>query len=133
MINKKGNITQIFTLIVAIAILIITTVYLVNMLAPFIWYQKLQNIADKYVYVVERFGYLTVSEKEELYQELAKEGFDISCITIECPSKKMVYGQKFEFNITYKLTLEHGVLNGINASESKIVWLHIKKHGYSKV
>lgn len=53
--NKKGDITQIFTLIVSMGILLITIVYIINMLTTFVWYQKLKNISDKYVYVVERF------------------------------------------------------------------------------
>lgn len=131
--NKKGNITQIFTLIVSMAILVITIVYIINMISPFIWYQKMQNIADKYVYIVERFGYLTDSEKSELYKELSKEGFDINNITLECPSRKLEYGQMFNFNLTYKLKLEYSILTGKIEREAKDVVLHVKKYGYSKI
>lgn len=131
--DKKGNITQLFTLIVSLAILVITIVYILNMLTPFIWYQKLQNIADKYVYVVERFGYLTESENEELFKELIKEGFDINNIYLECPSKKLAYGEKFKFNLSYRLKLEYGMWNKTVERETKEILLHVKKYGYSKI
>lgn len=131
--NKKGDITQIFTLIVALAILVITIVYIINMLTPFVWYQKLQNIADKYVYIVERFGYLTEDEKEELYKELTSEGFDINNISLECPSGRLEYGEMFNFNLTYKLKLEYGMLTEEIKRETKEVLLHVKKYGYSKM
>lgn len=131
--NKRGNITQIFTLIVALAILIITIMYVINMLTPFVWYQKLQNIADKYVYVIERFGYLTQNEKEELYKELKNEGFDINNISLECPSRNLEYGEMFRFNLTYKLKIDYGIINGEIKRETKDILLHVKKYGYSKI
>ena len=63
--TKNGNVSYIFTLIISIGMLFITIVTVVNMLTPFIWYQKLENIASKYVYIVEKFGYMTEVEKEE--------------------------------------------------------------------
>jgi len=131
--NKNGDVTGVFTLIVSLAILIITIMYVINMLTPFIWYQKLQNIADKYIYVVERFGYLTESEREELYKELIKEGFDINNVYLECPNKRLAYGEKFNFNLTYKLKLEYGMLKNTIERETKEVLLHVKKYGYSKI
>ena len=130
--NKKGEVTQIFTLLVSFAILVITIVYIINMLMPFVWYQKLQNIADKYLYIVERFGYLTESEKEELYKDLTNEGFDTNNIIVEYPDKKLEYGKKFNFNITYKLNLKYGVLDDEIKRETKEVLIHVKKYGYSK-
>jgi len=131
--NKKGDVTGLFTLIVSLAILVITIVYIVNMLTPFVWYQKLQNIADKYVYVVERFGYLTESEKEELYNELIKEGFDINNVSLECPSKRLEYGEKFNFNLTYRLKVEYSLLKKLAERETKEVLIHVKKYGYCKI
>ena len=131
--NKRGDITQIFTLIISLAILVITIVYIINMLTPFVWYQKLQNIADKYVYVVERFGYLTEDEKDELYKELKKEGFDVNYISLECPSYRLEYGEVFNFNLTYKLKLEYGMIQDKIKRETKDIFLHVKKYGYYKI
>lgn len=131
--NKKGNISQIFTLVVSLAILIITIVYIINMLTPFIWYQKLKNIADKYVYVVERFGYLTDIEREELYKDLSKEGFDMAKITLECPKEKLEYGQMFSFNLKYNLNIEYGIFADGIKRDSKNILLHVKKYGYAKI
>lgn len=130
--NKKGNITQIFTLIVSLALLVTTIIYIISMLTPFIWYQKLQNIADKYVYIVERFGYLTEIEKEGLYKELIEEGFDIKNIALECPENKLEYGEMFKFNLTYKLRVEYMIMDNIFKRETKEVMLRVNKYGYSK-
>lgn len=130
--NKKGNITQIFTLIVSLALLVTTIIYIISMLTPFIWYQKLQNIADKYVYVVERFGYLTEVEEEELYKELVSEGFDINNIVLECPNNKLEYGEMFRFNLTYKLKVDYMIMNNDFKRETKEVMLRVEKYGYSK-
>ena len=130
--NKKGNITQIFTLIVSLALLLTTIIYIISMLTPFIWYQKLQNIADKYVYIVERFGYLTEFEQEELYKELVSEGFDINNIVLECPNNKLEYGEMFKFNLTYKLRLDYMIMDNDFKRETKEVMLRVKKYGYTK-
>lgn len=130
--NKKGNITQIFTLIVSLALLVTTIIYIISMLTPFIWYQKLQNIADKYVYIVERFGYLTEFEQEELYKELVSEGFDINNIVLECPNNKLEYGEMFKFNLTYKLRLDYMIMDNDFKRETKEVMLRVKKYGYTK-
>lgn len=130
--NKKGNITQIFTLIVSLALLVTTIIYIISMLTPFIWYQKLQNIADKYVYIVERFGYLTEVEEEELYKELVSEGFDINNIVLECPNNKLEYGKMFRFNLTYKLKVDYMIMDNDFKRETKEVMLRVKKYGYSK-
>ena len=131
--DKKGNVTQIFTLIVSLAMLVVTIIYIISMLTPFIWYQKLQNIADKYVYIVERFGYLTEIEEEELYKELSSEGFDIDNIVLECPNHKLEYGEMFKFNLIYKLKLDYMTVNSDFNRETKEVMLRVKKYGYAQI
>ena len=131
--NKKGNISYIFTLGISVMMLLITIVTIINMLTPFIWYQKLENIASKYVYVVEKFGYLTIVEKEELINELKNDGFDERKITIECPEYKLAYGESFKFELTYKLKMNGIIFNTEIKRETKEVLLHVRKYGYSKI
>ena len=57
--NKKGNVAFSLTIVISLMFFVVLAVYIVNMITPFIWYQKLENIANKYVYVIEKFGYLT--------------------------------------------------------------------------
>ena len=131
--KKQGNITTPITIIVSLGLLIVLTIYIINTITPFIWYQKLQNIASKYVYVIERFGYLTDSEEQELYRELKEEGFNINNIELDCPKVYLEYGTLFKFEIKYTLYQQYGVIqNGIK-NEARQVPLHIKKYSYSKI
>ena len=131
--TKNGNVSYIFTLIISIEMLFITIVTVVNMLTPFIWYQKLENIASKYVYIVEKFGYMTEVEKEEMLNELQNDGFDINKITLLCPEKRLAYGEGFKFELTYKLNINNIMYNEEIKRETKEVMLHVKKYGYSKI
>lgn len=133
MCRKQGNITTTITLIVSLGFLVILTVYVVNTIIPFIWYQKLQAVANKYVYVIEKFGYLTESEEKELYNDLKDEGFDVSKIKLECPKSQLEYGSLFEFELTYNLEQEYGVIASGIKKEARTVSLSIKKYGYSKI
>ena len=131
--KKEGNITTSITLIISLAFLIIIAIYIINMIVPFIWYQKLQGIANKYVYVIERYGYLTNSEEKELYEELKEEGFDLAYIQVDCPKNRLEYGTLFKFEIKYELQQQYNViLNGIK-NEARTIPLKIKKYSYSKI
>ena len=131
--NKKGNATMAITLIVSLGFLLIFAIYIINSITPFIWYQKLQAVADKYIYIVEKFGYLTEDEEKELYQELENEGFDISKVLLECPKSYQEYGTLFEFKITYTLSQEYSIISNGIKNEAREVPLQIKKYGYSKI
>lgn len=133
MYRKKGNVTSAITLIISLAFLLILTVYIINTITPFIWYQKLQAVANKYVYVIERFGYLTDSEEKELYKELEQEGFDINLVELDCPKSYLEYGTLFKFEITYTLSQEYNVISNGIKNEARTVPLRIKKYGYSKI
>ena len=131
--KKQGNVTATITLIISLAFLLITAVYIINIITPFVWYQKLQAVAEKYVYIIERFGYLTDEEEQELYQELKQEGFEIDKIILDCPKSYLEYGTLFKFEITYNLSQEYSVIaNGIK-NEARNISLQIRKYGYSKI
>ena len=131
--KKQGNITATITLIISLAFLLITAIYIINTITPFVWYQKLQAVAEKYVYIIEKFGYLTDAEEQELYQELQQDGFEIDKITLDCPKTYLEYGTLFKFEITYTLSQEYTVIvNGIK-NEARDIPLQIRKYGYSKI
>lgn len=132
--NKKtGNVTTAITLIISLAFLLIITIYIINTIIPFVWYQKLQAVADKYVYIIEKFGYLTDDEEKELYKELEEDGFDISKVTLKCPKSYLEYGTLFKFEITYNLAQEYNIISDGIKSEARTVPLQIRKYGYSKI
>lgn len=131
--RKKGNATTAITLIISLGFLLILAIYIINTIIPFIWYQKLQSVANKYVYIIEKFGYLTDGEEKELYKELEQDGFDLNQVQLECPKSYLEYGTLFKFEITYNLQQEYSVIaNGIK-NEARIVPLRIRKYGYSKM
>ena len=131
--KKKGNITMTISLIVSLGFMLILTVYIINTIIPFIWYQKLQALANKYVYVIERFGYLTDNEEQALLTDLEEEGFDLSHIKFECPKSYLEYGTLFKFEITYTLYQEYNVIASGIKNEARTVPLTIRKYGYSKI
>ena len=130
---KKGNVSYIFTLIISIGMLFITIITIINMLTPFIWYQKLESIVSKYLYVVEKFGYITTFEKDTMLKELKNEGFDTNKIIIICPETRLPYGSNFKFEVVYKLNFNNILYQNEIKRETKEILLHVKKYGYSKI
>ena len=90
--------------VVGICAICIFIACIINFITPLILQQKLQTIVNKYMYVIERYGYLTSSEKHTLLDELNKENLDISRITIEFPEFKKAYGERLEFSVSYRYT-----------------------------
>ena len=130
---KRGNATTAITLVVSLGFLLVLAMYIINTIIPFVWYQKLQAVANKYVYVVEKFGYLTDTEEKELLNELKEDGFDLNKIQIDCPKSYLEYGTLFKFEITYNLNQQYSVIDNGIKNEARTVPLRIRKYGYSKI
>lgn len=130
--NKKGNTAVTYPLILFISIMfiIMISVFFINSIFPFIWYQKLNLIAQKYMFVIEKFGYLTDLEKNTLINDLVSQGFDISKIEIYAPSSKKSYGELLEFKIKYEYNYKN--VNGLNL-EDKTIDMFVLKSSYSKI
>lgn len=130
---KNGNtllVTPIIVLFSIISILVLG-IFFINAIKPFIWYQKLNDISNKYMFVIEKFGYLTYEEKNNLENELVESGFDINNITILCPETQKSYGEILEFYIKYEFNFKLPTLiNNINNNKIGIV---VKKYSFSKV
>lgn len=128
---KKGItvLTTPLILILSILLLTVLAIFIINLIIPFIKYQKLDQIASKYMFVIERFGYLTEAEYNLLKQELIKENFEIQNIEIKYPKEKLEYGTLFEFSIKYNYNLSLPLK--IKEYEKQIP-INIKKYAYSK-
>ncbi len=115
-------------IIIAIGLMMIATliVFCVKILTPYIWYEKLSSTCLKYVFVMEEYGYLTNNEKNNLYKELEKQGFDKSCLTINCTSKKQSYGNIIYLNVNYLYKTEMPLLG------EKIIPMSINRESVSK-
>lgn len=134
-INKKGitMVTMPIILTLSIVILIIITYFLLNNLTPFIWYEKINQISNKYLFVIEKYGYLTLKEKEQLLQELKSQGFDTEKIKISAPTTKKAYGEIIEFKIEYNLGQNTiGVENGNIKLLKRNINMVVKKSSYIK-
>jgi len=131
--NKKGNTTVAITLLISLAFLLVLTIYIVNMITPFIWYQKLENISSKYIYVIERFGYLTQEEEDKLYEELKNDGFNVRNVVVDCPKQPLEYGTLFKFEIKYNMRQNYNIINNGIKNEARYISLRLKKYSYSKI
>lgn len=126
--KKKGSTAVSVAILTVVGIMLVCVLiaYIINLITPLILQQKLQAIANKYMYVVEKYGYLTEKEKDELLEELESESFDISRITLNYPSVKRPYGEILELSITYK----YNSIPVFGMEERNIT---VKKNSYSKV
>lgn len=130
---KKGQsvITTPIIVLFSIALLVIMTVYCINMIMPFVWYQKMQFIATKYMYIIDKYGYLTTKELILMKEEMKESGFDMNMLKITAPLQKKEYGKLIELKIEYSLKQKIPLLNS-NILQREIP-LIIKKYSYSKV
>ncbi len=133
--QRSGNtvVTMPIILIISIFILINIGVYMIELTKPFLTYEKLNTIALKYMFIIEKYGYLTEIEKNNMLNELSNKGIDISKISLKFPNMIKEYGEVIEFNITYLEyinlpSLSNGKLD-IDKKEIKIV---VNKNSYSK-
>lgn len=134
--RKKGNmiVTYPIVMIVCIFCIVIIGMFFINSIIPFIWYQKLNTTVQKYMFVVEKFGYLTSSEKNDLFNELTAQGFESDKIKISVPSSPKSYGELVNLTVEYEYNLKNIVLNNLNVGYSnKIINLKVSKNSYSKV
>lgn len=133
--DKKGSslITTPIITMFSVVVLISTFICIINYMLPFIWYEKLNLITQKYTYVVEKFGTLTTSERKNLEIDLINRGFDISKIKITLPDENLKYGNLFEFSINYKyLNKELKFTNGLLGYKETLLPIKVSKYGYIK-
>lgn len=133
---RKGNAIATYPLIIFMCVLfiIIIGVFFINSIIPFIWYQKLNTVTQKYMFVIEKFGYLTDLEKQNFINELEEKGFDKNNIEIIAPEERKTYGELIELKVNYKY-----IYNKINyyqrmfSKEANYINMEIKKSSFSKI
>ncbi len=133
--NKRGEtlIAVVFVTFVCIMITVYIFYYLFNIINVFICYEKLNNIALKYMFILERFGYITAEEKKEMVNDLTSNGFDEENITINVPTLKSKFGEKLELSIEYKFRLDSIIVNNVFSKETEYINLKVKKACYNKI
>lgn len=134
--SKKGNSIVTYPLIVFISMIFLISigVFLINCIFPFIWYQKLNSTAQKYMFVIEKFGYLTDTEKQNLLNELSSQGFDLNNIQIFAPNERKTYGELIEFKLEYNYEYKNiEFLDNKFDTTNKYIDMIVSKNSYSKI
>jgi len=132
---KHGNtvLTMPFVIIISFVVVIVFGIFAINMILPFVWYQKLQLTSYKYMYIIEKYGYLSNEEETNLIEELAEKGFDKEELKIETPNQSKGYGNIIEFNITYNYKQKLPLWKGSFKMQTKDIPLNVRKVIISKV
>lgn len=127
---KKQNGSSILTapIIIAIGIifLAILIVFTVNILTPYIWYEKLSSMCIKYIFIMEEYGYLTQLEQSNLIKELINQGFKEKNLRLDCTKSIQSYGSPIFLEIKYDYELN---LPGV---DNKIIPMKIDRYSVSK-
>lgn len=130
--RKRGGTTVTYPLVLFISVIsvIMIGIFFINLIVPFIWYQKLNSISQKYMFIIEKFGYLTDSEKSNLINELNLQGFDTNNVTVYAPNNKRSYGELIELKIEYNYKYKN--INRFKL-ENKVINMVVLKSSYSKI
>lgn len=133
--KKNGNtvLTMPFVIVISFVTIIVFGIFAINMILPFVWYQKLQHVSYKYMYIVEKYGYLTKAEEINMIEELEEKGFKKEELKIETPSEPKGYGNIIEFNIMYNYKQKLPSWKGSFKMQTKNIPLNVRKVIISKV
>lgn len=136
-VKKKVSGTTLLTIPILLffcfIFLLTVGVFLMNIMKSFVWYEKLNHISNEYIFLIEKFGYLTVSEKEKLEEDLRKSGFEIEKIKIEYPDKKVPYGTLIQFCIQYELDIPMlNFINKLDKRKNQNIIIEVNKYSFSK-
>ena len=106
--EKRGSSILTTPIIVAIGILLVTTLVLVTveLLVPYLWYEKLSSATIKYIYIMEEYGYLTSKEASLLKEELINQGFEGKSMSLNYTNNKVEYGEPIYLKIDYNYKLK---------------------------
>ena len=106
--RKKGSAILTTPIIVAVGILLVTTLVLltVEILVPYLWYEKLSSTTIKYIYVMEEYGYLTSKESSLLKEDLIEQGFEGKNISLKYTNNKVAYGEPIFLELEYKYEMK---------------------------
>ena len=126
--NKSGSSVLTTPIIIAFGIMIVTVLLLlvVEVIMPYLWYEKLSSTSIKYVYLMEEFGYLTNKEANLLKEDLENQGFKMKNINIEYTNNKVDYGEPIYLKIFYKYELK------IPLASSKLIDMQVERNAVCK-
>ncbi|MDD4066548.1 MAG: hypothetical protein PHH22_01060 [Clostridia bacterium] len=134
---KKGNslITVPIMLVFSIVVLITIGTLLLNIIQPYIMYEKLLSITLKYMFVLEEYGYLNSNDIQNIVHDLALQGFDRNNIVINATNTLQEYGDNvfLDIHYTYYMNVYMILPNSLIVRNNlKEVPMHVVKYGVSK-
>lgn len=102
--NNKGNSILTTPIIISIGVIFVSALIVlsVNILMPYIWYEKLSGSCIKYIFIMEEYGYLTKKEVKNLKKELENQGFDEEKIDVSYTSSRVAYGSPIFLKVEYE-------------------------------
>lgn len=133
--EKRGNTSIVMPIMIVISVIIIITVgfCLFQIIIKFINYEKINTVALKYMFVIEKFGYLTYVEKEELINDLVNKGLKEENITVYAPQSPKQAGELLEFTIKYKDKIQiPKIINKNEEDKSMPIDIIVTKSTFSK-
>lgn len=131
--KKRGSSALATPIMIGISIIILSVLFVlvINLITPFILYLKIENIATKYIFVIEKFGYLTEIEKNNMLNELNSQGISSNYVTVECPNKKEPYGNLISLSINYEY--QYNIPGFSNDQKERKTMISVKKNSFSKI
>jgi len=135
--GEKGSTVLVTPLIWVISILIFLffLVTSLNVIEPFVIYQKISETSLKYIFIMEEYGCLAAKDKENLLKELSQKGLDISKVKIFANERVREYGQVVELNIQYRYSFKQAKFHNHTLMPEYIeddIAMCISKKGVSK-
>jgi hypothetical protein len=106
----------------------------VNILKPFIVYEKLSSSSLKYIFVMEEYGYLTIREREKLKSDLEGKGLEKDRINLRATSEEREYGEPISLILSYDCPLTLPSFNNsfIPTLNKKDIEVKVSKYSFSK-
>lgn len=133
--NKNGSsaISTTLTTIFCIFLLTIFAITIIRIIMPLLIYHKMQTIVVKYMYVIEKYGYLTHTEYTSLLNEIIACGIDGNSVNIEYPSSPQNYGTLLKLKVEGNYTNKLIVLGDSFSQKLTTTNISVIKYSYSKI
>lgn len=134
---KRGNSVITLPLLIAFATIAIgiLSIFLINLIKPYILYEKLLSTSLRYMFVLEEYGYLNENDKKLLINELENQGFKKENILIDTTKEKMKYGDSVYLIIEYRYNMSLPFFKDNSLAidkEKKDILMRVVKYGVCK-
>lgn len=127
--QNRGSAVMTTPIIVAIGMFMVCVLValVVEILIPYLWYEKLSATCIKYVYIMEEYGYLTSKEMSNMKSDFASQGFDISKLDFEYTNNRTDYGDPIFLKVSYDYELELPLMPNQN------IEMKVERNSVSKI